>query len=152
MAVTLAFYHGWGGGPRDKLIDATIRAATLSQYSHVELIPYAATAGGQHIAYSSSPRDGGVRARRINFRATHWDMIQIDADPAQVVAVIERRMGQGYDVLGACLSPLRLPWRLVGYDLSFCSEIVAEALDWPDPWRWSPARMARHLSKMGVPR
>lgn len=145
MAITLALYTGWGGGWRDRAIDAAIRLACLSRVSHVELIAGPAVLGDMAECWSSSPRDGGVRRKEIWLDPSKWVLVQIDGDAAQAVAALSRYEGEPYDVAGAMLSPLRLPWRLVGYDLSFCSEIVAEALGWDQPWRWSPARMWRKL-------
>lgn len=143
--ITLAFYIGWGGTWRDRLIDGAIRLGTLSRVSHVELIAGRADLGSVALCWSSSPRDGCVRSKPIYLDPDKWLLVEAAADADRAVAVMSQHWGQGYDALGAVLSPLRLPVRVVGHDRWFCSEIVAEALGWPDPWRWSPARMYRAL-------
>lgn len=143
--ITLAFYVGWGGTWPERIMDAVIRLGTLSHVSHVELIAGPATLGEVALCWSASPREGYVRSKVIRLDPAKWRLVEIDADPEKCAALMSNHWGQGYDVAGAVLSPLRLPWRLVGGNAWFCSEIVALALGWPDPWRWSPARMWRKL-------
>lgn len=143
--ITLAFYVGWGGGWRDMARDALIRIATLSKAAHVELIEGRADLGDTALCWSSSPRDGGVRGKYITLDPDKWVLVHLDADGAKAGNTMRLHGGKPYDTLGALLSPLRLRWPVQWYHRWFCSEIVAEALGWPDPWRWSPARMWRKL-------
>jgi hypothetical protein len=47
-----------------------------------------------------------------------------------------------YDLVGALASPLRLPFSVGPQRWWFCSEIVAAALGLPQPWAYSPGRLA----------
>lgn len=143
--ITLAFYTGWGGGLSGVLVDAVIRGVTMSRFSHVEVILGPATTGAAFEAYSSSPREGGVRKKTIHFKETHWLMIQVDMDPERALEVISSKMAQPYDFAGAVISPLRLRWRITGRWREFCSELAAEVLGWRRPWAYSPGRIVKRL-------
>jgi len=143
--ITLAFYHGRGGSVRDRVVDGMIRTATGSIYSHVELIPSIAGTGARHLCLSASPRDGGVRAKRIYLRPDHWHLIHVQTDPDRARAAIMAHAGAPYDLVGALASPLRLPFQVGPRGWWFCSEIVAHALGFPAPWGYSPGRLAAEM-------
>lgn len=142
MIVTLAFYYGCGGDWRAVMVDQAIRAVTRSRYSHVEMIAGKASTGALHWCISASPRDGGVRAKRIYLRPDHWDLVHVRADPVRARAAIMTHAGAPYDLVGALASPLRLPFPVGPRDWLFCSEIVAATLRLPEPWAYSPGRLA----------
>lgn len=130
--VRVAFYVGKG-----RLWDKVVRLATRSRYSHVELV----LPGGLWV--SSSPRDGGVRAKRINPKPGHWEFVVI---PAHISASIMARMGTvpfgaRYDWLGAFCTVL-CPFRAEKRRRWFCSELVATLIGAPRPWRMTPKRLA----------
>lgn len=143
--ITLAFYKGWGGDAVARIGDGVIRAVTLSRYSHVEaILESGVQLGGEYLAFSSSFRDGGVRAKYITFKPERWDLVEVAADPDRFRAEFELRAGRAYDFAGAMLSPLRLPWPLTG-PRDFCSEVVAAGLGLVAPWGFSPARLSRSI-------
>lgn len=140
--VTLAFYSGWGGSVGDRLIDLAVRVATLSRFSHVEVLPGGAKIGRPHNAISSSPRDGGVREKRIQFDQKKWVFVEVPAERLSLAA-FSCNQGAKYDYFGAMASPLRLPVPIFGRGRFFCSELAALIIDCPDPWAWSPGRLFR---------
>ena len=55
---------------------------TLSKYSHAELLI-------DDMCYSSSARDGGVRAKKIDLTSGKWDVIQVSIPIEQELDAIE---------------------------------------------------------------
>lgn len=106
---------------------------TKSPYSHCELLVHG-------LAYSSSIRDGGVRAAQIDFDE-HWDFIHLPwASEAAVVALHAETMGEPY---GWADLVLRQLFNNRGDDSGwFCSEWCAAALGLPEPTRYSPGDLA----------
>jgi len=129
--ITLAFYKG-----RGRFWDWVVRLATLSKYSHVELV----FPSGQWV--SSSARDGGVRAKRIHAKPGHWDYIALPPSPALVAAYGQVPFGAKYDWLGAFCTVL-CPFRAEKRKRWFCSELAAHLVGAPKPWRMTPARLHR---------
>ena len=128
----LAFYKAPGNG-----FDRLIRWWTRSSYSHVELI--LGPIGGTHWrAYSSSPRDGGVRTTRIKADLTYWDLVPVST-PDAAKAWFEAHLGAKYDWFGIFGFVWR-PARGKG-NRWFCSEACAAALGFTDPWRFDPAAL-----------
>lgn len=124
----LALYKG-----RGTVGNALIRWWTRSPYSHCEIVI-------GEIAYSSSLRDGGVRAQRIEFAPEHWDFVDLPwADGTGVRRHYARTMDEPYGWLDVL-------WRQVfnrrgnawGW---FCSEWCAAALGLPNPQLYSPATL-----------
>ena len=99
--------------------------------SHVELVI-------DGICYTSSVRDGGVRAKRIDINKPHWRVVPIDwRDPADALRVYREHEGEPYgygDLIAQHV--LRLPVDLRG---PTCSEIVARMLGLPRAEGLSPA-------------
>lgn len=131
--VRLAFYKG---PPADKwhLLSHKLTCwFTGSLYSHVELVI-------DGMAYSSSARDGGVRAKQLDLTTGRWDVIDIEmVDPLAESDALEwfiERLGEKYDWAGV----LRfvLPFVPQRSNQWFCSEAVATALGLDKPWRTSP--------------
>lgn len=147
QTVTLAFYIGWGGSVVAHLGDFLIRVATRSRTSHVELIPEKAEIGGTYVAYSSSLRDGGVRAKEIGFKEGKWIMVHVSANVEQIKHKFDRIRGKKYDYLGALFSPLCLSENVFGEDKIFCSESAAYFLDLEKPWTYSPGHLKRKITK-----
>ncbi|WP_116082145.1 hypothetical protein [Tropicimonas sp. IMCC34011] len=143
MRATLAAYHGWArhGWPTD----TAIRLATLSPYSHVELAEGEAHPGEVAVCWSSSPRDGGVRSKKI-LLGDKWRLIPVDV-PGDAFARIAARSGRPYDLRGALLSPLRRDHDLGTPGAWFCSEVIADAMRLTAPWAWSPGRLVRWAAR-----
>lgn len=134
-----AFYKGTRPGIAG-LYNRLVRGWCRSPYSHCELI----FADG--MAASSSYADGGVRFKAIDFSVDRWDFIDLPgADEAAARAWFIGQVGRPYDLLGN----LGFLWRpIVGARRAwFCSEALAAALGYPEPWRYDPATLASVLNR-----
>ena len=63
----LAFYKG-----REDFYDRLISWWTRGPYSHVELVI------NETYCMTSSPKDGGVRMKHIDFHPDHWDFVELE--------------------------------------------------------------------------
>jgi hypothetical protein len=146
----VALYKGKRGGSAGAF-DASVRWWTRGPYSHVELI------FSDGMSASASSRDGGVRFKRIDFKPEHWDFIDLSVDEEHARASIlkqlehdfdeeaaraffKEREGLRYDYFGL----FGFVWR-PGIGKSrrwFCSEAVAAALKFEEPWRFCPNTLA----------
>ena len=97
---------------------------TRSPYSHVEIVI-------NGVCYSSSLRDGGVRAKPIDLNKPHWRVISIDwRDEGAALRVFRRYDGEPYgwgDLITQHV--LRLPISDPGL---LCSELCALMLGLPE--------------------
>lgn len=133
----IAFYKGTRPGLAG-LYSRAVRWWTKGKYSHVEVI---FTDG---LAASASFLDGGVRFKAIKFDDGKWDFVNVPdrLEPA-ARKWFKRHSGQGYDVLGnvhfiiSLVSGEKRKW--------FCSEAVAAALGFIEPWRFEPNTLAAVL-------
>lgn len=115
--------------------DRLIRWWTGSPYSHCELV----MPDGRWL--TSSGRDGGVRAKRIELDLEHWDLLPLPwANANQIEAFFQRTEGLQYDWAGLLLSQL-LATAMHSARRWFCSEFCAAALGFPMPQRYSPAQL-----------
>ena len=109
-------WHDFGG--------RAICGWTRSPYSHVEIVI-------NGVCYSSSLRDGGVRAKPIDLNKPHWRVIPIDwRDEDAALRVFRRYDGEPYgwtDLLTQHV--LRLPISDPGL---LCSELCALMLGLPE--------------------
>lgn len=109
---------------------------TGSRYSHCELF-----IDGR--AYSASARDGGVRAKVIDFTSGRWDLLPIQGDEAAAVAWFMEHDGAAYDWAGVLRFALPfLPQRRGQW---FCSEACAAALGMPGAADLSPQTLMEVL-------
>ena len=106
---------------------------THSPYSHCELVI-------GDVGYSSSIRDGGVRAKRIEFDPAHWDFIGLPwAHEFEVKAFFAQTAGAPYGWTDLVLRQvLNKGGDSPGY---FCSEWVAAALGLPNPQTFNPGTL-----------
>lgn len=132
----VAFYKG-----RGNWFNRFIRFWDGGPYSHCELV------FSSGVSASASWQDGRqVRSAFINFRPEHWDFIELPAEweaPARVF--LDKTEGAKYDLVGQVrffIAPLRGARK--GY---WCSEWVAAALGFPDPWRYSPNNLFSAVSR-----
>lgn len=126
--IYLALYKGEGDWT-----DRLIRWWTGSPYSHCELI----MPDGRWL--TSSGRDGGVRAKRIELDLEHWHLLPLPwANANQIEAFFQRTKGLQYDWTGLLLSQL-LATAMHSDQRWFCSEFCAAALGFAMPQRFSPA-------------
>lgn len=125
MSVQLALYKA-----RGTLFNALIRWWTGSQYSHCELVV-------RGTCYSSSVRDGGVRAKGMALPSDKWDVIELHwADDTAVTDwfIAHERDRYGWlDLLTGQLLGMQRDHRGV-----FCSESCAKALGLRNSTRMSP--------------
>lgn len=142
--VYLAMYKAEGNW-----VDKVIRLFTGKPYSHCEIFIEATELRVVYDedfepilrylpcykAYSSSPRDGGVRCKTISiptntyggaFKPENWDLIPLPTVSGQKIeAFYQKTKGKKYDFLGAIACVLPLPERTSRY---FCSEWCYEAI------------------------
>lgn len=131
MTVRLALYKAPG-----KLSDRLTRTWTRSPYSHCELV----LPDGRFV--SSSPRDGGVRAKVIEPDPAVWDFLPLPwIQPAHVEQLLEQEAGAGYDWLGILGSQI-LPTGIQSGSRWFCSEFCASVLGLEKPQCYSPGQLA----------
>jgi hypothetical protein len=116
----LAFYKAKGN-----LIDRLIRWRTKSIYSHVEIIFEAA---GWDLWFSSSPREGGARFKRVKADATHWDYLDLGSGETLAFERARTLKNKRYDYLGAILG-VGLKTKIENPRRYFCCEAVAFALE-----------------------
>lgn len=125
MSVQLALYKG-----RGTLFNALIRWWTRSPYSHCELVI-------NGTCYSSSVRDGGVRAKVMALPSDKWDVIELPwADDTAVTDwfIAHERDRYGWlDLLTGQVLGMQRDHRGV-----FCSEACAKALGLHGSTRMSP--------------
>lgn len=128
MSVALALYkphRRWDVGSR------LICWWTNSPYSHCELVVGS-------VCFSSSLRDGGVRAKIIDLDPAHWDIIATPWVPKEAVYQHYERtqhLTYGWSDL-ITQQVLRIPFEL--RNAYFCSEWCAEAMGLPEPEMWHP--------------
>lgn len=115
----LAFYRG-----RGRFVDWLIKYWTQGRFSHVEVV------FSDGMCYSSSPRDGGVRFKKIDLKDEKWDVLEVDVGDETVVREwCKTQVGKGYDFLGIFGFAI-LPHRndVQSNRRWYCSEISAEVL------------------------
>lgn len=129
-SVKLALYKGKG-----LIGNALIRWWTGSAYSHCELVV-------DGVAYSSSIRDGGVRAKAIEFDDAHWDVIALpDCFAWKIEAHYAATRGTPYGWRDLLTSQV-LNTACDESGAAFCSEWCAAALGLPNPTIFSPRTLA----------
>lgn len=121
---------------------------TLGPFSHSEIV----FSDGQW--FSSSPRDGGVRYKKINPKPDHWEFIEIPITEQQEERMrrwCDRQVGLPYDWYG--VFRFAFPWlsRSQHRRKWFCSEISiaslqrAQILRNVKPYRMCPNKLYRLL-------
>lgn len=127
----LALYKGKG-----TVGNAIIRWWTKSAYSHCELVI-------GDVSYSSSLRDGGVRAKRIDYNPDRWDFVDLpwgtENDVQMLYAQTKDEPYGWLDLLWRQV--FNRPGDSIGW---FCSEWCAAALGLPAPQSYSPATLGEY--------
>lgn len=145
QVVNVAFYKNY----KDTIYDRLISFWTKSPHTHCELVI-------EGMWYSSSPRDNGVRAKRITSHLEHWDCIELQLHPFNVEKIVEffkREDGKKYDWTGILFSQI-IQIKRQESSKWFCSEIVSKALKiggvrLPNCNQcYSPASLFRDLEQM----
>jgi len=117
QTLKLAYYVGKGNW-----IDKLIRWKTGDRESHVELV------FSDGASFSSSPRDNGVRFKKIKFNPEHWEFDEIEVNDITILkAYCFGRIGRKYDFLSTIFGS--------GFEISLedklkdsCVEAVGDAL------------------------
>lgn len=136
--ITLALYKGKG-----QLFNAAIRLWTGSEFSHCELV----MPDGRWL--SASAMDGGVRAKRIDYKPEHWHLIPVPwANAKRIEQVFDQYEGSGYDWAGIFLSQM-LASGLHSERRMFCSEFCAAALGFTGiGQRFSPVLLGETVQRI----
>jgi len=134
MTIYIAFYKGNGGNWWQRLQDRLIRLFTRGEYSHCEIADDFCEPR-YYGCFTSSPRDGGVRFKKMELPSEKWDLIEFRVNYSEVLNFYLTHKGKKYDWLGVLGFVLRTKQSPNRY---FCSEYVAEFLGFPEPWRFSP--------------
>lgn len=117
----IAFYKAKYGDWKDRLISW----ATWGPYSHCELVFRDGT------GFSSSPRDGGTRLKKIDWNSGHWDFFNnffvSGSKEDRIRVYCESITGIPYDWVGVLC-----PYGLIHEpELWYCSEVIASIIiDW----------------------
>jgi len=130
----IAFYKGTDPGVLG-LADRFVRWFMRGKYSHVELV------FSDGVSASSSGADGGVRFKTIDLTPDDWDVFTLHGpDESTTRQWFTDHHGQPYDWLG----DFGFVWRPTPTEKGkwFCSEAVAAALGFPEPWRFDPNALA----------
>jgi hypothetical protein len=155
MILHLAFYKSPG-----TWLNALVRRATNSPYSHAELVFDMGRDGRPPLCYSSDSRALGiVRLRRMALPPEAWDLVPVEVTPAErdvVWAFTLHDVGSPYDLLGA----LRfvVPWMPPSPTGWFCSDLIVSAFQragwWTgvEGWRTSPGALYGMVTQRGGPR
>jgi hypothetical protein len=130
----VAFYKATRPFPKG-IFNFGVRVWTGGPYSHCEAI-IAEDGNGHYLCASSSNEDGGVRIKWIKLNPAHWDFVEIEADVRQVHQWFLAHRGEDYDFLG--LFGFVGPRGIQAQTKWFCSEAIAAALGYEEPWRYDP--------------
>lgn len=130
MTAQLALYKG---PPRNDLLHSVshyaIRLWTWSRWSHAELVI-------DGVCYSSSSRDGGVRAKTIDLTSGRWDVVELplsDEQAGKALAWFLTNDGDKYDWAG--IWRFVLPFLPHGERRWFCFEAIGSALGFAGSYR-----------------
>ena len=115
--------------------DFLIRKFTKSKYSHCEIAVQIKNSDN-YLCFSSSSRDGGVRAKVIKPKEHHWDFVKVDVDENKLYNFFDSTIEMKYDFLG-CLGIVsnKIKHKKNEY---FCSEWCAEVLGYENPEKMTP--------------
>lgn len=137
----LAMYKGPAARRWDRFCHWWIRVWTRSPYSHAELVI-------DGVCYSSSPRDGGVRAKVIDLNSGRWDVFWIEGDRARALGWFEAHKGDRYDWAG--IVRFVLPFLPHRSRMWFCFEAVGAMLDLPTPHNLNANKLIMAVVPAGV--
>lgn len=122
---------------KDGFLDKIICWWTRSEFSHVEFL-LQDNQNGTAVVASSSPLDGGVRIRTIQYNESDWVFVRTHGDYEKIKTWFEENKGRKYDWAGALgfagpFSEDKEKW--------FCSEVIAYLLGLEEPWRFNPGSL-----------
>lgn len=125
----VAFYNG-----RARFFNRAVSWWLYGPHSHTELI--LDEDDNLSKCASSSFMDDGVRIKWMALDPAHWELVDVDADYVKADQWFKEHRGEDYDLLGL----VGFIWRRITGEKKkwFCSEAIAAALGFPDPWRFDP--------------
>ena len=136
MKAKVAFYRA--DNTDAKWDDKLIAWWTDSKYSHCELVI-------DGIWYSSSPRDGKVRAKQIIPKKDHWDFVGVEVDLVYFHKFFLDNVGKGYDWKNIFCNQI-IPCGLQNPNKWICSEFVGTAI-FGKEFKGSPQKLYERLIK-----
>jgi uncharacterized protein YycO len=140
----VAFLRSNGAGV-ESLFSRAVKWWTRGPFWHCELI--VDQFGGHASVMSSSLSDGGVRASVIRLN-DDWEVVDVPATPEQrerALLWFAAHNGEPYDIRGLFGFVVR---RIKGEKGKwFCSESIAAAFGYEDPWRFDPNTLYTMLSR-----
>lgn len=100
-----------------------------------------------HECVSSSLLDGGVRGKAIDLVPGKWRIYELPGSYTAVTNWLELHKGERYDILGLLGFVFR---RIKGWLRAwFCSEVVADIMQLPEPWRYDLALLESVCARFG---
>lgn len=137
----IAFYKG-----RKRLFNRLVSWWTNGPYSHVECLLMEGQ-DGKFLCGGSSMMDGGVRMKLMPLIPDHWDIIEIPNHSVPVIEWFKIHDHEAYDTLGlfGFIGRRGTQWQ----SKWFCSEAVAAALDFKEPYRYDPNTLFDALMAAG---
>lgn len=136
MAMQIAFRKsGVGYTGYKKYTNVVTAYLTGGEYTHAELVFSDGLVGS---AWFDEPglKNGVHLQKAKGYDPKLWELVPIRGDEPQARNWFEEHVGQDYSLIGAIgnvIRPLRGSERKF-----FCSQTVAAALGWKDPWRFDP--------------
>lgn len=134
----VAFFTGRHPGWRG-LYGVLVKWWTRGDFSHTELIE-SVSADGVATCWSSAYLGGGVRRAQIVLMPYDWRMVDVPVSETVRAAALQwfkEHEGQPYDTRGMFgIALRRIPYERGKW---FCSEAIAAALGFDEPWRFDPA-------------
>mgnify|MGYP003615395477 FL=1 len=153
--IHIAYYLGRKkDNPKTTWLDRVICFFSGSKYSHIEIVFDYDTVTHTGEAWSTSPRDDGVRSKIINFGNGHWEVYEhqplypISVDTTR--AILKNYLGYKYDYFGALGSLFSfLP---DSQKRIFCTELCGVALGVANSHRMTPGEFYKKLQAIGQKR
>ena len=103
--------------------DQLIALRTWGPYSHVELM------FSDGMCFSSSPRDGGTRFKKIQIDPVHWTALDFPTDKEDCIRKwCEKQVGKPYDWLGILGLAIDAPI-IDDNKIWYCSKVCTAAID-----------------------
>lgn len=141
-------------GARGTLFSKAICKFTGSPYSHVELVLTGPNTQGWGYCFSADEQDGGTRFKPIQLDPSDWVIVDLPYSCFAEDAIwlyAESKNNLRYDWLG--ILGFVFPWGEHDDSDRFCSEIVAEVLEYAygwnlgRPWMVSPGELYEEVKK-----
>lgn len=153
--IHIAYYLGRKkDNPKTTWLDRIICFFSGSKYSHIEVVFDYDTVTHTGESWSTSPRDNGVRSKRINFDNGHWEVYEYQPlyklSVSTTKAILKNYLGYKYDYIGALGSLL---WFIPdSRNRIFCTEFCGVALAIANAHRMTPGEFFKKANALGQKR